>query len=933
MGVQAVNVFLALIGLPLTLLLPGLCTVAALAPHRRLDWPERIYLALAISLTLSGWIGLILAQLGCFSASLLLGLLALYSLALGLLAWRRGRWRWPRPEGPPEHRWVLPTFLVLALLSGLLTFRPFELIIGPRDAAVYPATGMQIARHGSTYIRDPLIPTLERTNSDEQHWLWVNFFGVLPRGRHYYHYLRMPGFSIVEAETENQVLVPQFISDAEQGIVVPQFYPLYPTWLAVAFSLLGLKAGLLMTPYLSFLGGVGVYLVARRLFGPLVASGAYLFLGLNLLQVWFGRYSTAEGATQFLLFLCLYALVRLEEDDSSRRDPFFGLLAGVALGLIGLVRVEFIFPWLLFLPYLGYLYVSRNFARGHRLLLISTGVLAVHTLVLFVTYTRDYTLHIYYHRIQDWFTLSWSAYPFLTPALREYFVDSPTPRTMVMRQPWRLAYELGIPLLLLGLLVFLRRAPHLVRQIGAWLRRHRLLLLALATGLFLALFAYAYLVRPGILSPQVLLHPLENRAVLEGYIGAPVPEGREANLVRLGWYLSPLGMLLAFAGIAGLILRESSRRSWFLLLLGAFYLFLFTYEVYGMDHHVYIMRRYVAMVLPFLSIAMAYALVWLARARWARLVGKIVAAGVGTLLVLFFVYTGWPFFRHNEYQGAIEQVGSLARRFEPQDILLIADDGRDTPFTIGTPLQYLFDRNVLGIYAANPDGARIEAQIRRWKAEGRQVYLLAGNGGGRLFLPHTRPIWLDRFELAVPEFEQLTTQKPHNAYILRQPFGIYSLEPGEGPDSPLGPLPVTVDLGQDGYIYQASGFYRDEVTPDGTTYCWTKGEITGTLRLPWPEENEQATITLRLAGGRRAAELGPARVEVYLGERQMASLELAEGFATYTVSLRAGEVAPEQGTVFLKLASTSWKQVDYGLGGDPRPLGVQVDWVRVEVAR
>jgi len=903
-----VNVLLAIVGLPLVLILPGWSTVAALAPLRRLDWLERLYLVLGASLAIGGWLGVLLAETGGFSLWLLLGLLILYSAVLGWLAWRRGVHpvRWPAAPSL-SLRETIP-LVVVTVLFAVLAFRPFELILGPKDAAVYPATGVQIARQGGFLIHDPLVAEMAPHVPKYPERLWSQFFPPQHPGRFYYAYARMPGF---------------FIASFERGTVVPQFYPLYPAWLATAFGLVGVKAGLLMTPYLMLLGGVGVFLVARRLFGPWVALAAYLFLSLNTLQVWFARYSVSEGGTQFLLFLAAWGLLRLEEED----DPFWGVLAGVSFGLIGLVRVDFLFTWGLLLPYLAYLFVARRFRRTHRLFLLCLGLLAIHTVVQLLTLTWGYTLSTYYHRLQDWYILSWLVQPFLNPTLREYFHG----RTPVMQQPWRLAYELGVPLLLAALLLLLRRAGRLRTWIGERLRRHRRLLLGLAAGLFLLAAAYAYLVRPGILTPQVLLHPLQNRPALEGYVGAPVPEGAAANLVRLGWYLSPLGMVLGVAGVAGLLLREANRRSWFLLLLGLFNLAFFSYELYGVEHHVYIMRRYVPVVIPFLSVGMAYCLVWLAQAKWLRRAGKVAAGLLGVAMVVYLAYTGWPFFRHTEYRGALVQVGKLAERFTAEDIVLLIEDERDAPFAVATPLQYLFDRNALVIRSTPPRAELIEEQIQRWQSLGRRVYLLVGNDGGRLFLPHTRLHWLDRFELAVSEFQQLRTQKPHNSYILRLPFGLYEPQEWRGPGSPLGDLPVELDLGSGGYVYQAGGFHRDERTPDGTTFCWTKGE--GVLRLPWPEEGV-VTITLRLAGGKRPAALGPAQVALFFGDWQVGAWVLEEGFSTQVLSVRAESVVPGEGrTVLLRLVSPTWRQADYGLGQDLRPLGIQVDWVRVEVGQ
>jgi hypothetical protein len=72
-------------------------------------------------------------------------------------------------------------------------------------------------------------------------------------------------------------------------------------------------------------------------------------------------------------------------------------------------------------------------------------------------------------------------------------------------------------------------------------------------------------------------------------------------------------------------------------------------------------------------------------------------------------------------------------------------------------------------------------------------------------------------------------------------------------------------------------------------------------------------------------------VRLCLGDICPATWSLEEAFSERSVSLSAGSIQIEEGsTVLLSLASSPWKQVDYGLGGDERPLGVQVDWVRVE---
>jgi hypothetical protein len=84
----------------------------------------------------------------------------------------------------------------------------------------------------------------------------------------------------------------------------------------------------------------------------------------------------------------------------------------------------------------------------------------------------------------------------------------------------------------------------------------------------------------------------------------------QANLVRLGWYLSPLGIALALAGLALMVYRINST-SWLFLVIAAVASVVFLRLTYGASdqHYIYIMRRYVPHVYPAFAIGIAYAIV------------------------------------------------------------------------------------------------------------------------------------------------------------------------------------------------------------------------------------------------------------------------------------------------------------------------------------
>src|SRR5262249_52007952 len=117
--------------------------------------------------------------------------------------------------------------------------------------------------------------------------------------------LRMAGFLINEG-------------DLAQGRGVPQGFHLYPAWIGLLASLLGMQGGLLATGLLGFLGVWSVGMLGRRLAGRWVGLLAALFLALNGVQIWFSRYSTSEVCAQFLCFAGFYAFAVAMSEETRR---------------------------------------------------------------------------------------------------------------------------------------------------------------------------------------------------------------------------------------------------------------------------------------------------------------------------------------------------------------------------------------------------------------------------------------------------------------------------------------------------------------------------------------------------------------------------------------------------------------------------------------
>ncbi len=897
--------------------------------------------------------------------------------------------------------WDALALLIIGAIFVVLVTPPFETVLGGRDAGVYANAGFAIARTGSIVQYDPLVaqigqdqhaadPALRAAAEQAE----TNFLGGQNPTRFIATRLRAAGFLI-------------YNGDLAAGRVVPQGLHLFPAWIGLLASMLGFEGGLLATGLMGLLGVWSVAMLGRRLAGPWVGVLAALLLALNGVQVWFSRYSTSETTMQFLTFAGLYMFAVAAADE--RRTPalnevegtndehafvhrrdFAALLAGIAFGQLALARIDFILMVGPVLAYLFYMWLTGRWARRETFLSIGLFAMLLHAAIHIAMIARAYFFDTLFARLQDYAIPALLSLPFLTPELREVYLTRPCSPLSILRLPampntpacpsfkgmpptefvgWnygRIAAEFAVVIVLIAAMLLLRPRigrglRHAERLIVRW---RELLLLTIAASVVL-LGAYGYFVRPQILSTATLrglpgcLNLAQLRAptgaclALQGYIGAPIalPPGREvytiplANLVRIGWYLSPLGVVLAVAGFAWWWRRGMIRASWLLLAIGLVTSVFFIRQTYGTSDqtYIYILRRYVPQVYPVFCLAIAYALVRIGRRTgdggrrsnsssiaFVMRHAPFVASAVLTFgLVAFFLLTNRTIYSHVEYGGSLQQLSSIAQRFSPNDVLLFRSGSRDVPDMVTTPLTYAFGLNAITIKSSAPGkyADALAAYIEHWRQQGHNVYLVLGPSGA-LGLPGLRQQQVGTLALDdLHEFEQLTNQKPTNINVFDLPFVVYQLVPEGQQSAPhaIGPR----DFGA-----QVRGFYMPEEI-DGTTVAWTDGQ--GLLRLPWPE-NGPLRVTVQLAGGKRPAELGPARAclsfapethwwyegmpPLKFNASQCVTLDEQPRGYSFTFDLH-GQPAPSAGSLLLQITSDTWVPAKYPGQHDQRNLGVQ----------
>lgn len=1019
--------------LPLLLYIPGmLIGRTLLGPTHESDLTELHYERVMISALLNGWLALLLAECGMFSIWLHCALILFVCVVLFFWIRRQPNDRTLPKASSRRQQFEALAFAIVGLVAFVLVLRPFEVILGVRDAGVYATTGFAIARTGGIVQHDQLLAQLAQNEQSADHAVsepaaqaMTNFIGVQNPERFIATRLRAVGFFVLEGE-------------APEGRVVPQGLHLLPAWIGLLTSLGGYYVGLWAPCLLGLLGAWSVGMLGRRLAGFWVGLLAFAFLALNSTQVWFSRYSTAETAMQFLLFAGLYAFAKMTMEDTSehpehqssgiRRSVFYAIVAGVALGQIGLARIDFFLasgPAAPLVLYLLYMWLTHRWQRVNTALTVAFGLMVLHAALHIFFISRAYFFDTAASRLRDYAITATLALPFLTETMREVTY---TTTSSPLKDPMRIWRELAVVVAGIVALMALYRWPRPVLFGEALVRRWSRLALSVSAVLILLLAGWAYFVRPGIIDgdmitgnnggwsdpldvdPVIVQHywvegqrltPTDARQQfsvvldadaaqcsttlnhaatealraqvraqrgpwqgpfsvqtpnwlrLQGYIGAPVSVPwcqravyaiPQANMVRVGWYVSPLGMVLACLGFA-LWWRRMNAASWLLLVVSLLATFFYVRQTYGTGDqtYIYILRRFVPIVYPALSLGMAYAIASLGQQRRLFQRGSQIAAGALALLLMgFFVFTGLPIFRHVEYAGAVAQIEQLARRFNKNDIVLMRGGGsgfeRDVPDLIATPLHFAFGVDALTVKSRYPSdyANALGDQVRIWQAAGRSVYVAYSSSGADFALPGFRLDPLTTFELNINEFEQLRTQKPRNVQTLRLPLSIYKVEPGTPGQIATIPANQTTLTTID-FAAQVRGFYRPEpqAAPDGSPFVWTDGDAL--VRIPWPNNNAPRIITLRLAGGLRPDGLGPAEVCIALFAEQRPQLpdgaaftqlgcqKLTPTFSDYTLSIDPQTIgASATKSALLRIQSRPWIPAEQDPRQlDTRPVGIQ----------
>jgi hypothetical protein len=824
--------------LPLVFILPGYLTLAAWGRRgKELDFWEALFLVPFVSILLTSWLGLAMAELGVFSLSLLATLLALYCVALLFWAKKRLELGWmPRPS----LSITTCLFLLVLAFAAWAYARPAEVLAGTFDPGIYLSTGANIATRGTIAFTDPSLSDLSqgmRLYLLEQRW--EEGIGAV----------RLSAFWLPDYHGER---------------VIPAFFHLFPVWLAILYSMGGAAASLFVSPLFGLLGVWATFLLGKRLVSPGVGLLAAGLLSANVGQLWFARYPISEATVQMLLLGGLVAFLLMVD----LRSRLLAFVSGAALGLVHLAKLDQVFlPAAVFLIFFV-LWLLGRFERRYWYFLLPYGLLLTHSLLHILFFAFGYT----------WLNLS----PFL-------------PR--LTSRPALALYAIAV-----GLLVAVAAGRSHLGGLPGWCHTHRVhlsLALAVATGLGAL---YAYFLWP--LNPDVTATPfLSSDGVTPVYLRMY----REEGLVRLGWYLTPLGLALGLAGFVLFVAAKAGLRSSILLLLFVAQLTLYLLTA-GLAYpvHFWAVRRYVPLVFPAFALFAAFSLwrlcpslqpkVGQSLRRWSR---ALLAVILAVALLANFLWVSLPVLSHTEYEGALVGLGRWAAQMRDPAVVLFKPRSEGNVFA--APLQFLFHKTSF-VLRKEPDEAFFAGAVAHWLEEGKQVYLVLSDEYPRFLAGRYDYRLVNEQELAFRAMEQGLDHLPRQVLPLRFTLRLIQIQPRAETGLP----------------------YRLRIGP-----MWMADSLR--LRLPRPDP---AVAGLRVAFRARGQPPGGgprAQVTLLVDGQPRYRVTLAQDFQEYQalIPLEAGVV----GDLEVTLAAEPGNPAAEGADSSAVGRGVMLEWLQIEEAR
>jgi hypothetical protein len=245
------------------------------------------------------------------------------------------------------------------------------------------------------------------------------------------------------------------------------------------------------------------------------------------------------------------------------------------------------------------------------------------------------------------------------------------------------------------------------------------------------------------------------------------------SFVRLGWFLTPAGILVGSIGWALLLRRELTRRFAFPLVAIGIDTVLTLNQMNITPVYYWAARRWITLVIPGMCLMIAYVLLYLFPKPGKSVIRMVFPVGVTIAIVLGFIQSDRPLLGYVEYRGAVDQIGALAGTIPENGIVLFPDS--DAARRFSPPLDYIFGREsffILPNVAARQSAAQA---ARQWQDGGRPVYWVATAEIGDPSLIGLAGDIVARQRISLPEKQTTHDRPPGEDGLFQQDLVVWKL--------------------------------------------------------------------------------------------------------------------------------------------------------------
>lgn len=806
-----------------------------------LDFFEVLFLMILGSILISGWIGLTLAEFGYFSLVNILIILLVFCGILCLKYKVKFNLR-----SFPHIELKNSAILIILFISIAFFFHPFEWIAGGGDPGLYVNSGINIVNTGSiTIYSDP-------TFTDIPDSMVIDFYREL---------LKLRPFAGLKF-------------DETSGNIYPQFYHLFPAWIAIFYSIFGLKNSLFVTPLFGLLGTVSVYLTGKRFFNDKVGLIAAGLLSLSLPQIWYSRYPTTEVMTQFLIFSGLFTFVLYKRTS----NPYLGVLSALSFGEMFLTRIDSLIILLFIVPIVIYLRLVNKIKKQHLFFIVPFLIIFIHSFIHAITISKHYT----FNTIQE--------------------IAGTQSSSLV-----EFVYEIGVyklisaAIIIIGIIVFLDIYK---KNIIYDMNKPKFFFITKLIRycfsiIVIIIFIYLYFIRPLNISEEV-------RNMGMSY--------NELNLIRLGWYISSLGILLGAIGYVYMIYRKPYFETYIFLMVALSFSFILLYNALINPLLHWWVRRFVPVVLPAFFIAIGFSIDKIKDMKY----GKKIAILLLLILVIYSINIDMKILNHTEFKGFIDQTTVYAKDYDENDILIF--DGGTSGNIMPLPLKYIYRKNVINLRHEDPrlrqnymNYSLIESMIDYWMKNEKKVYLINPQTDTSYNL--NRSFIIARSSvIEFPLLEQTHLSLPEKINSISIPINVYKIEPASNIKSDT----LIIDVGSDdvGYLNK----FHDIESHGNITFRWTQ-EISY-IRFTSPGGNNLILLELNVNGW-RPVNVPLPNISLMINSHFLANFSASANWDTYRFTIPEEFLNRERSVI--EIRSDTFVPAENMNASDNRKIGVMID--------